>query len=276
MPNFFPIRVVQVVERIVAAAGGQVNALGKIASATSPRVLLTVRPFRVATTTAVKRAVIRVVSRTDTAGDVLVTVSALVRARTNATFAARVLGRLAPIPTATDTALLQIDYDWSRTIPAASVAQVAAGGRSDWANPGNAAGPPNAVNATIAGNALAARGGRLNMTMQTVNGKDVLTLTAATLTFHITQAGTVLDNGDVQVGYRDQSNVDRVLATFAGDVTTPQTFDIFGMPDVDVPSDLGLIRPYVTFVSAALETQTATCDAVTVAATAHWRPTDAT
>lgn len=99
-----------------------------------------------------------------------------------------------------------------RYVGAASIVQEAVGGRSDWANPNNATGINNGVNATFAGNALGARGGRLVGSYAASVDKAALTITLVQMRFHVSQSSTVLNNGTLRLGYRINGGGDVLLA----------------------------------------------------------------
>lgn len=147
-----------------------------------------------------------------------------------------------------------------------AVVEEEVGARTDWANDANATGPVNGSVATITGNSLGSRGGRLVLSYPANVGKDALTITKVELKFHISQAGTSLGNGSLRIGYEINGGARIELAAFTADVdalVTPQTFDITAAVG-GVWSRIPTIKTYVEFDTAALNTSSASVDAVLV------------
>lgn len=147
-----------------------------------------------------------------------------------------------------------------------AVVEEAVGARTDWANDANATGPVNGSVATITGNSLGSRGGRLVLSYPANVAKDALTITKVELKFHINQAGTSLGNGSLRIGYEINGGARVELAAFTGNIdalVTPQTFDITAAVG-GVWSRIPTIKTYVEFNAAALNTSSASVDAVLV------------
>lgn len=159
--------------------------------------------------------------------------------------------------------VVQITFDLTSTTGAATVAETAVGGRTDWANDSNATGLPDAVTATIAGNALAARGGQLEFTYADQSGAhSELTISSVTLLFRVSQAGTIGANGDLRLLWR-KSGAFVTLQTITGDVALADISHVI-TGSITSWADIDAIEAAVRFESALGETQTATCDAVSL------------
>lgn len=149
---------------------------------------------------------------------------------------------------------------------ASGVTEEAVGGRTDWANDANATGPVNGTTATIAGNALGARGGRLRLTYPASVNKTALTITKVELRFYATQSGTTLGNGTLQLGYRLGAGADVVLAKITGNIAAlspPQAFDITGVV-AGSWATIDQIATWALFNAALLNTSSAALDAVVI------------
>lgn len=149
---------------------------------------------------------------------------------------------------------------------ASGVTEEAVGGRTDWANDANATGPANGTTATIAGNALGARGGRLRLTYPASANKTALTITKVELRYFVTQAGTTLGNGTLQLGYRLGAGADVVLAAITGNIAAlspPQAFDITGVV-AGSWATIDQISTWALFNAALLNTSSAALDAVVI------------
>lgn len=147
-----------------------------------------------------------------------------------------------------------------------AVVEEAVGTRTDWADDANATGPVNGSVATITGNSLGSRGGRLVLSYPANVGKDALTITKVELKFHISQAGTSLGNGSLRIGYEINGGARIELAAFTANLDaliTPQTFDITAAVG-GVWSLIPTIKTYIEFNTAALNTSSASVDAVLI------------
>jgi hypothetical protein len=159
-----------------------------------------------------------------------------------------------------------------------AVAETAVAGRTDWTGDANAvsgtSGRRDGVLASIAGNALEARGGRLDLSYPDHPDRTGFTISSVRLHFYVKQASTVLNNGDLRLAYGlDTDPPDStLLETITGDVdalTVPRTFDITAAVQASGSSAvqwavLQGLRTSVRFESAAAEVQTADVDAVEV------------
>lgn len=175
---------------------------------------------------------------------------------------------VSPVPAPAGVDILQVTYDVDGSYGANAVVETAVAGRTDWASDANATGPFNGTLATIAGNALGARGGQLEFDYVDFPNKDSLTITSCVVDFHVRQAGTVGDNGDLRLKI-DTGSGFVTVASFAGNVSNlvaPRTFDISG--SISVFSDLNALRTAVSFESGVAELQTADVDAVVLRVTA--------
>lgn len=159
---------------------------------------------------------------------------------------------------AIDTGTVTRDYSFGSN----SVTQTAVGGRSDWAAIANASGANNGTNATIAGNALEARGGRLNLAYADIPDFTTFgfTVVSAHLDFYTSQAGTTLGNGNLQHQYSVGGAI-TTLATFTGNVTNnPATYDITSA--ITSQATLDALTAYVPVSYAIANLSSSTCDAV--------------
>lgn len=142
------------------------------------------------------------------------------------------------------------------------VFQTNVSGREDWQNIANAEGNNNGSNATLTGNALEARGGRLNMDYENLADYTTFgfTVVSAHLDFYTTQSGTTLGNGDLGHRY-NTGGAFTTLDTFTGNVTNnPVSYDITSA----ITSQLALnnLRAYVQTSYGIANFSVATCDAI--------------
>lgn len=174
--------------------------------------------------------------------------------------------------TSAAASITQLTIDYSRTPGAASVVETQVGGRTDWTNDASATGLPDGSNATIAGNLLGARGGQLEFSYADFTDKDMLDVSSVVLRFYVSQSGTLLANGSLQLKWRKVSTDSwTVLETITGNVaslSTPRVFDVTSSYTAPVPSDLNGIETAVSFSAAVAQTYTAACDAVTLSVAA--------
>jgi len=130
------------------------------------------------------------------------------------------------MPTVPAANIVQITYDLTSR-KGANTATEANGpcGRQDFDTPANAVGIHDTVVATCAGNVLAARCGRLNMTFSPSFGKTNLTIVQVQLHFYyqITRLLTASASGGYTLGGDTQLFSDTASANY---LTTPRTFDI--------------------------------------------------
>lgn len=162
-------------------------------------------------------------------------------------------------------------YDLVHRSGASAVSEEAVGGRTDWASDANATGDHNGSDATIAGNALGARNGRLVLDFADFPNKHLLIIDSVKLHFYSNQAGTIANNGDLKHQWRRATGgAWTTLATHTGNVdfmTTPQTFDITA--SIGSWKDLEALQAGVEFNAAVAELQTAAVDAVEIEIVAH-------
>lgn len=174
-------------------------------------------------------------------------------------------------PVDTGARIVKITYDLTRLSGANAVAEEAVVGRTDWASDTNATGKHDEVVATIAGNALGARGGRLVLDYAAFVDKTVLVIDSVKLHFYTAQAGTIAGNGDFKHQWRRTStDAWTTLATFTGNQdsqTTPATYDITA--SIEGWNALNSLQAGVSFESAVAEVQTASADAVEIEVVAH-------
>lgn len=164
--------------------------------------------------------------------------------------------------------IIQATYTVDGAYPTDAVSETAVSGRTDWANDANATGPVNGTTATIAGNAAAARGGRLDFDFPNFPNKASLTVTSVAVDFYVSQSGTIAGNGDMRL-LTDTGGAGFVIReTITGDVSnlvTPRTFTVTG---ITAFSQLDSFRAAVRFEATIGETQTAAVDAVVLRVTA--------
>lgn len=276
MPRWFPLppRIVEVEvpadddqpdARNIAVAGGRLRHLVNLLLPTPARSGATVRPgpiavdFAVGSGAAVTTAVDGTASTAAAAG---------------ATVATAVDGTPATVDARAGARLGRFRVDWERDAGADTVVQAAVNGRSDWQDVANAAGDPDGVTATIAGNALGARAGDLQFGFADFSGKDDLDLDQIRLVFHVAQAGTTLGNGDLQLRWRRTSSHPwEVLETITGNVDSLAGGRAFDLPDQALVSNLNGFQASVRFTADLGQIYTAQCDAVRLAADGHLEET---
>lgn len=142
-------------------------------------------------------------------------------------------------------------------------------GANAWTNPANAQGLRNNVSATGVSNALGARTYQLRLEYPNHVNKTELTITKVQLRFSTSQAGTLLDNGNVQLGYRfATSGAFTMLSTRTGnfnDITGPAlAFDITAAVGGDWSKLNALETTVLCALPLAVTNINVACDAVTV------------
>lgn len=124
--------------------------------------------------------------------------------------------------------LVQIKYDLAHRSGASSVTEAAVGGRSDFDTPANAQGRQNGTLCTCAGNALAARSGRIDLSYADFLNKQDLTIQTVRLHFYYAQVSTLAaaSTGGYNFGGADTQLFSNATLSQPDFLTTPQTFDI--------------------------------------------------
>lgn len=161
-------------------------------------------------------------------------------------------------------AVVRLRYDLTRRIGAATVTQSAEGGRQDWANPQNAQGRSDAVRATLTGNALGARGGRLTMGFVAPVDKADLTISSARVHAYWAMSGVALGGTTTTL----EVSFDGGASWLAKQVTTTTAFTNAPLT-IDVTADVAGLWSRVSGFRARLRattslgsTATITCDAI--------------
>lgn len=175
----------------------------------------------------------------------------------------RSAGTLARPPTTPGMRVVRTSVDLIHRAGGNAVTETAVGGRTDWTNDANATGRDNGTLASFAGSALGARGGQLEFDYANLTGKGALTISAVRLHFYVRVAGTVLNNGDLRLGWLKSGGAFTELETITGDVdslTAPRTFDITA--SITGWADLDGLRTMVRAESSLGEVWTADADAV--------------
>lgn len=151
-----------------------------------------------------------------------------------------------------------------------AVAETAVSGRTDWTNDANALGKPDGAVASITGNVLAVRGGRLDLSYADfLANKGNMTITQVLLRFYIEVTGTTLNNGEVGLQWSKDGTIN-TLETITGNVNnliTPREFDITA--SITGWADIDALRSHVRVLCAIVETYTANLDAVELVITAE-------
>jgi hypothetical protein len=155
---------------------------------------------------------------------------------------------------------------------ATTVAELATGGRTDWANDNNALGKHDGVSATLAGDALAARAGTLQLNYADFPNKDQLTVTAVRVRFFHRLQGTLANNGDQQLQVGVLGSWHQVLQSVVADVDNLAAGNVFaltvdwggtpGTGKITSWSDLNNLYAQVLASCGAAELHTHTLDAV--------------
>lgn len=158
------------------------------------------------------------------------------------------------------------------TYPSDAVTQEAAT-RSDWTDLASAEGAPGAgspVSATLTSNALGGRSGRLVLNYPDSVDKSQLTISKVELHYYVAQSGTVLSNGNLQLGYRFGAGGITTLATHTGNVNFLSSPDVYDVTSA-VAGDWGNIDAIAAAVTASYGLGigiTASTDAVLLVVTA--------
>lgn len=168
--------------------------------------------------------------------------------------------------------IIQTKVDLLQTVNATSVVQTAVAGRSDWTTISNATLAPDSDNSlppttptncsNIAGSALSAIGGRLDLSYAATAGKTTLTITKVELLFYVRQNGTVANNGNLVTQW-SKGGAPITLQTITADVNnigTPIVYDITA--SATTWAEIDSIKTYVSFSVAQLNVTTANVDAV--------------
>lgn len=144
---------------------------------------------------------------------------------------------------------------------AASVTESA--GSGDWANEGNTTGKQDGTTATISGSASASRNRTLTYEYANFTDKGALTIRKVELRFFVSQSGTALNNGFLELRWGLVAVPITTLETITGDVSnlsTPRVFDITS--GITSWSDLDNVRTAINFQSSIGELYSAAVDAV--------------
>lgn len=169
------------------------------------------------------------------------------------------------------TNVVQVVYVLAGDYGSNAVGEDAINSRTDWANDANAVGKRNGTVAQIVSNALGARSGRLKLFYADFPDKADLVITGVFLDFYVSQAGTVLNNGNMILKWSRDVNL-VTLQTIVGDIeakTTPLTFDITAATTWDW-TKLNFMQAYVEVAfPAAVTTITGQLDAVQLRVTAE-------
>lgn len=151
------------------------------------------------------------------------------------------------------------------------VTQEAVSGRTDWASISNAQGTNNGTVATIAGNAVAARNGRLRCDFANFTNKSSLTIDSVVLSFYGQKGGVGV--GKFDGGYRIEGvTADIFLWSISGTtasnfMTSPRVHDLTSARSWTW-ADLDAFDAFFQWSSAVAETGTAEADAVILTVTA--------
>lgn len=138
------------------------------------------------------------------------------------------------------------------------------GGRSDWTNEVNATGRANGGFATLTGDALAARGGRLDLDYANFVGKSQFTIISVLLRFYAKMTGAPALGLTTPISFQWSKS-----ATINTVATRNVNFDSVATPiEVDITAsitgwaDLDAIKTYVSASTALAETPVISLDAV--------------
>lgn len=126
--------------------------------------------------------------------------------------------------------VVRVQYDLVQRKGAATATEAnGPGGRQDFDTPANATGLRNGTLCTCAGNALAARNGRLNLGFAATLGKTALTITQVRLHFYYAQASVLAASSFGGYGIGAGADVQlfaHAQLTQPDFLTTPNSFDI--------------------------------------------------
>lgn len=153
-----------------------------------------------------------------------------------------------------------IDYVGSKFIATATNI-----GSENWTNVTNAQGENDGANATRAGQVLNATDAQIRGQMDSVGTKDPLNIDRVELRYYVSQTGTALNNGGLELDYRiGSSGAWTNLATYTNDqnfLTTPDAYDITSA--ITGWNDIRAIEIRVRCnLAIATSTVTCNCDAV--------------
>lgn len=143
-------------------------------------------------------------------------------------------------------------YQRNYSLGADVATQTAVAGRSDWTNLTNAQGVNNSTNASITGNALGARSGRLDLAYPNIPDWTTFgfTFVSSSLNFYASQTGTVLNNATSGLTY--QYNIGAGIVTldgpFTGNVThAPQTYNMTSIINTSAEVDALTVHVPITY-----------------------------
>lgn len=141
--------------------------------------------------------------------------------------------------------------------------ETAVGGRSDWTNEVNATGSKNGTFATIVGNTLAARGGKLNLTYDDLTGKDAMTIRSVKLKLHLKMTGASALGLAKPVSFiwaksGTETTLESWLVNF--DHAAGKEYDI--TPSITGWADINAITTHVNVQLSLGETPTVSLDAI--------------
>jgi hypothetical protein len=152
-------------------------------------------------------------------------------------------------------------YSYTGTKPIATATNV---GSDDWANIANAQGNPNGSSATRVGQAFATTSAELRGQHASIPYNSDINISLVQLKFYVAQAGTVLNNGGLELAWRSNSSSPwTTLVTYAGDVDFLTTPDIYTLSGLTTWQDVDTIETKVSVTLPVLTTTlTCSCDAV--------------
>jgi hypothetical protein len=152
-------------------------------------------------------------------------------------------------------------YSYTGTKPIQTATNI---GADNFTNPTNAQGNPNGTNATRAGQALATTNARLLGQHALIPENNQIGITLVQLKFYVEQSGTLLNNGGLQLHWRENSSSAWIqIVTYSGDVsflTVPAVFTLSGLTSW---ANVNAVETAVSAVLPTLTTQVVCrCDAV--------------